>query len=382
MTSKPYQLHGWHLSYFTGKVMCYLNYKKIPYVYQQVNFWTLTRTGKRKTGEVVMPLLVTPDEAWLQDSSVMIDYLEALFPQAPVIPHGPVQKFASYLMEAWGDEWWVPIAMHTRWNYPENYALFEREAGNALLPHFPRLLKKRAVAFVANKLRGMLHAVGVRPEQHKMMNEWTINMLDLLEQHFSRHAYLFGDAPTIGDFGLVGTMYGHLGRDPWPARVLVAPRPHLRAWIDRMSTGKIASGSLLAEDKIAPTLVPIFKAICAEFIPMVAAINEQLKTVQAKIPAGKTLPRRLDEICMPMGNQQFSRVALPYTLWMVQRCLDVLAEMNATDQMKVRLWLQSVGGADLLTLEIPRLRRIGLRVALESGLVQNSTILKTAQGQA
>ncbi|MFZ6745803.1 glutathione S-transferase family protein [Undibacterium sp. JH2W] len=378
MTSKPYQLHGWHLSYFTGKVMCYLNYKKIPYDYQQVNFWTLTRTGKRKTGEVVMPLLVTPDENWLQDSSVMIDHLEARFPRAPVIPTSPVQKFASYLMEAWGDEWWVPIAMHTRWNYQENYALFEREAGSALLPHFPRFVQKRAVAFIASKLRGMLHAVGIRPEQYRMMNEWTINMLDLLEQHFVKHNYLFGDVPTIGDFGLVGTMYGHLGRDPWPARVLVAPRPHLRAWIDRMAAGKAASASLLAEDALAPTLTPVFKIICAEFIPMVAAINQQVKAVQANAPAGKTLPRRLDDISMPMGGQQFSRVALPYTLWMVQRCLDQLAAMNTVEQAKVRQWLQSVGGADLLTLEIPRLRRVGLRVAIEAGQTSNVVKLKTA----
>ena len=374
MTTKPYQLHGWHLSYFTGKVMCYLNYKKIPYVYHQVNFWTLTRTGKRKTGEVVMPLLVTADDNWLQDSSVMIDHLEAAFPQAPVIPQSPVQTFAAYLMEAWGDEWWVPIAMHTRWNYPENYALFEREAGNALLPHFPRFVQKRAVAMIANKLRGMLHAVGVRPEQHKMMNEWTIQMLDLLEQHFAKHPYLFGDAPSIGDFGLVGTMYGHLGRDPWPARVLVAPRPHLRAWIDRMAAGKAASGPLLAEDGIAPTLTPIFKIICAEFIPMVAAINSQLKSVLAQLPEGKALPRRLGDISMPMGKQQFSRAALPYTLWMLQRCLDVMANMSAVEQMQVRQWLQSVGGEALLSLDIPRLRRVGLRVAMEAAAGASSTI--------
>jgi glutathione S-transferase len=378
MTSKPYQLHGWHLSYFTGKVMCYLNYKKIPYDYHQVNFWTLTRTGKRKTGEVVMPLLVTPEGNWLQDSSVMIDHLEAAFPQVAVIPQSPVQKFASYLMEAWGDEWWIPVAMHTRWNYPENYALFEREAGSALLPCFPRFLQKRSVAFVANKLRGMLHAVGVRPEQQKMMNEWTIHMLDLLEQHFAKHHYLFGDAPSIGDFGLVGTMYGHLGRDPWPARVLVAPRPHLRAWIDRMAAGKVATGPLLAADSIAPTLTPIFKIICAEFIPMVAAINSQLKSVLAQMPEGKALPRRLGEITMPMGKQQFSRVALPYTLWMVQRCLDVMTDMSAAEKMQVRQWLQSIGGDALLSLDIPRLRRVGLRVAIEPGLPASAHIQRTA----
>ncbi|MBK6559245.1 MAG: glutathione S-transferase C-terminal domain-containing protein [Comamonadaceae bacterium] len=39
-------------------------------------------------------------------------------------------------------------------------------------------------------------------------------MLDLLDAHFAQHRFLFGERPTLGDFGLVGSMYGHLGRDP------------------------------------------------------------------------------------------------------------------------------------------------------------------------
>ncbi|MCX7226178.1 MAG: glutathione S-transferase N-terminal domain-containing protein, partial [Burkholderiales bacterium] len=119
----PYTLYGWHLSYFTGKVRCYLLHKGIAFTDQPVNMFTLLSTIKRQTGAVVMPVLRTPQGAWVQDSSVIIDQLEAAHPQRPVIPTSPVPRFAAYLLEAWCDEWWVPIAMHTRWTYPENYAL-------------------------------------------------------------------------------------------------------------------------------------------------------------------------------------------------------------------------------------------------------------------
>ena len=115
MAHPSYTLYGWHLSYFTGKVLCYLNYKRIPFVHREVDMTTLMWRIKRKVGAVVVPVLVTPEQQWIDDSSLIIDHLEQRFPDPFVLPPTPAQRFASYLMEAWGDEWWVPIAMHTRW---------------------------------------------------------------------------------------------------------------------------------------------------------------------------------------------------------------------------------------------------------------------------
>lgn len=364
---KRYVLYGWHLSYFAGKARCYLQYKGIPFVDQDVNLFTLTRTIKRKTGEVVMPVLRTPQDEWLQDTSVIIDRLEAQFPDRPVIPATPVQRFAAYLLEAWGDEWWVPMAMHTRWSYPENYALFEREAGAALLPWAPRFLQNRAVATIAASLRGKLHVVGVRPEQFDTLNAWTCDMLDLLDAHFAQHAYLLGERPTLADFSLVGTMYGHLGRDPWPARELVAPRSHLRAWIDRMArapTAAVLRAPLFPDDAIAPTLEPVLRTLLAEYVPLLHGIVEQVQALAPQWPQGKALPRGLKDVEVPMGRGSFRRAALPYTLWMAQRVLDVLHSMPADDQQRVSAWVRSLGGEPLLALKIPHLERRGLRVAL------------------
>jgi len=366
MSKRPLILYGWHLSYFTGKILCYLRYKRIDFEFRQVDMFTLLSRIKREVGAAVMPVVLTPQGKWIGDSSVIIDTYEALCPVDPVVPTTPVQRFASYLMEAWGDEWWVPIAMHTRWTYPENYPLFERDAGSALLPHFPRFLQNRAVAFVANKLRGMLHTVGVRPQQFAVMDAWTDNMLDLFERHFATHDYLFGAHPTMGDFGLVGTMYGHLGRDPWPARELIAPRPHLRAWIDRMANPPAESNKpLLDGDAVAATLEPVYKAIFAEFVPLLEGINAQTKAALPTLKPGHALRRALADVEVTLSTGQYRRTALPYTLWMAQRTLDVYRAMSPDEQAQVRAWALPLGGERFLQMDIPRLRISGVRVAPE-----------------
>ncbi|MGI9132363.1 MAG: glutathione S-transferase family protein [Rhodoferax sp.] len=365
--SGAFVLYGWHLSYFTGKVRCYLHYKGIDFVDQPVDWWTLTRRIKRHTGAVVMPVLHTPQGQWIQDSSVIIDRMEQQFPARSVLPSTPVQRFAAYLLEAWGDEWWVPIAMHTRWSYPENYALFEREAGAALLPHWPHWVRRKAVAYIANTLRGKLHAVGVRAPQTALLMQWTTQMLDRLDAHFALHHYLLGGRPTLADFALVGSMYGHLGRDPWPARVLVAPRQHLRAWIDRMAKPPAAAtlqAELLAHDAVAPTLEPVFRAIFAEFVPLLEGIAQQVQALAPHWPHGKPLPRSLGDVQVPLAGGSFARSALPYTLWMAQRVLDVYHAMPEAEQAQVAAWAQPLGGAPLLALRLPRLEQRGLRVAL------------------
>ncbi len=375
MDSQRFTLWGWHLSYYTGKVLCYLRYKKIPHTHTPVTMWTLMGRIKRKTGSAVMPVLTTPQGEWLQDSSAIIDHLEVLHPGPSIWPDTPVQRFVASLMETWGDEWWVPMAMHTRWSHPENYSAFEAEAGPALLPYFPKWMQRKAVARTASVLRNYLPAVGVRPEQFTVMDRWTDAMLDHLDLHFSQHAYLLGGRPSMGDFGLVGTMYGHFAHDPWPARELIAPRPHLQAWVDRMASRPEKSQSQwsehgwLAEDQIAPSLIPVVASIFQEFLPMVEAINQQVTSLLATWPRAKVLPRSLKDIACPMGQAVFHRAAFPYTLWMVQRTLDLYRSMSIAEQITVRTWLENaVGKSDvdrLLDLKIPRLRRSGLRVVFD-----------------
>lgn len=362
---QTYTLYGWHLSYFTGKALCYLRYKQVDHVLNAVNLFTLTRTIKKKTGAAVMPVLKTPSGEWIQDTSEIIDYIESLHHMNPVTPNTPVQEFASMLLEAWGDEWWVPIAMHTRWNYPENFALFEQDAGKALLPWAPRFLQNKAAQRPAKMLRGMLPFVGIVPEQYNTMNGWTVHMLDALNRHFEQFPFLLGERPSLGDFGLVGTMYGHLGRDPWPKRELIEPRVHLNAWLERMKNPAVhADKLLLGNDEIPASLNPIFKSVFEEFIPMVAQVGELATQYAQQNGLNQRLPRRIGEVTTTMGGKPFKRGALPYMIWMMQRALDCYAHMADSDKHDVRTWLKQHNAEHILRLNLPRVERRALTVAV------------------
>lgn len=363
--SKPFVHYAWHLSYFSGKSRAYLRYKDIPHVEKVIDYYTFAIRAKKRTQAAVMPVIVTPEGEWLQDTSHIIDRLEQRFPESPVVPATPVQRMAAYLLELWGDEWWLPVAMWTRWCHPENYPLFLHDAGTGLLPYFPRFLQNRLGATAANQMRAHLPGLGVVAPQLPTIDRWTRDMLDRLDAHFATLPFLLGDRPSIGDLGLLGPLYAHLGRDPWSKRELIDPRRHVRAWVDRMNQPRPLSGAFLPGDQIPATLQPVFAAMCREMLPMIEGVLRETRAKLADWPVGKPLPRGLGEIEFPMGEGRYRRAAPPYILWMVQRLLDTYRSLPAGDQAKVRAWLAGFDGERLLTLEIPRLRRVGLRVAAE-----------------
>jgi hypothetical protein len=55
---------------------------------------------------------------------------------------------------------------------------------------------------------------------------------------------------------------------------------------------------------------------------------------------------------------------VPFTLWLVQRALDMLTAMPPAEAERVRQWIRDSGGARLLELDIPRLEVAGLTVRM------------------
>ncbi len=365
--SHEYSLYGWHLSFFTGKTRGYLNFKGIPFNDVQVNAFDLLYRIPKKTGATVMPVVKTSDGQWLQDSTMIVEEIEKRHPEPSAKPNTPKQLIASMLIEAWCDEWWIPIAMHYRWSYPENFELFKRDSGKALLPFAPNFVRKPFVNRIANMLRGFLPNVGVIPEQFEMMEAWTHKVLNILEMHFAQHDFLFGNKPTIADFALVGPMYGHLNRDPSPKRDLLDVRPHLQAWVNRVHSGKGGTGTLLANDEVPETLTPIFETIFTEFYPMIEAIVVKLDehVDSDNLKKGDTVARTLGKVSFPMAHGQFSRAGMPYSVWMVQRIVDQYEKLSLLDQISVAEWLEGLGYGNIMNTYLgPQLQRDKLQTRL------------------
>ena len=103
--ASQYTHFGTQVSLFSGKTRAYLNYKNIPFKEVLPSSATIKNELYPATGVRVIPVVKTPDGEYLQDTTHIIDSLEAHFPETSVYPTNPLQKFLALLLELYGDEW-------------------------------------------------------------------------------------------------------------------------------------------------------------------------------------------------------------------------------------------------------------------------------------
>ena len=363
-----YTFYSWEVSYFGGKLRSYLRQKQIPYAEVPPSIWGYYVTLPRHTGVPAIPVLVTPAGEWLQDTSAIIDVMEQRFAQAPILPGTPVLRMLSYLLEMWADELWIPTGLHTRWcHMEENYPFLKKDVSSNLLPGWPAWLQRKAAAKVAGHMAQYLSSTGVVPAQYDILHRWTVQQLDWLEAHFATMPYLLGQRASLADVALMGPLYGHMSRDPWPAQHLINPRPHLKAWIARMNqrpTPSAHSDNFLGDDQVPHTLEPLVRQMLRDLLSYVQGNLHAVQEAVRKKPSLIQLPRFMGSVSHTMLDGRYQRPAMPYILWMAQRMRTAFQSMDAPEQQAVRDWLVREQVASLLDMPLPSLRRNGLGVAL------------------
>ncbi len=361
-------MYGGQASHFAGKLRAYLNYKGVDYVERDPSVLQLLRFQRRLGFRAVPVLELQPDE-FIVDTPLIMDELEKRHPERPVHATTPVQVFASMLLESWFDDGWVGVSMMTRWLHDENWdTLLRTELAKGLLPFLPGFVGQPIVKMtLARYLTGGLAYVGATPGQTDLYSRWALNTLDRLDEHFEHHSYLFGGRPTTADYGLLGTLLGHLNRDPWPRREWMDPRPTLQDWVDFAGKGGAATGELLGGDAVPETVTPIFEGLFAEF-PIylresVSRLNQKIEAEDLK--PGDEISRILPRVEYPMLGKPFKRNPWTYTIWRMQRIQGTFEKMAPQDQEAVRRWCAAMGDEDLPTMDLgPRLTRRGLTAAL------------------
>ncbi|MEL6859966.1 MAG: glutathione S-transferase family protein [Pseudomonadota bacterium] len=360
---EDYKLYSMLVSMYSGKVRAYMNYKRLNYVDKSADIFDMSFRIKSKTGERVLPVVETRSGEWLQDTTIIIETLEERHPEPSIAVPTPIQYAASLLLECWGDEYWLPVAMHYRWSYGENHTFIQDEVSKSTVPFAARTLGRYVAKKATDRLAKAAPIIGFIPEQHDMLEAWTERILDLLETHFNEHDYLFGGRPTIADFSLLASFFGHLDRDPAPKRILMSKRPKLAAWVERTHSGYGAQGDLLPGDAVPETLSPILQCMFTEFFPMVASYRDVLlaHVNEHRLGPGDPVPRFLKPASFPMGNHTFKRSAMPYTLWMMQRARNKCLAVDAASQGKVEDWLTKTFGTGITSMDFgPTLERSGL----------------------
>jgi glutathione S-transferase len=343
-----YRLISAENSVFSGKTRAYLRFK-----HQQgdlgpgfedilVTPELIEKLLVPRSGSPALPQLEAPDGRWLQDSSEIIDALEAEHTGLSVVPDArsrPRQRLATYLLELLADEWLIVAACWERWFFSEDgrapsHRAFNEQQWGAIFGVGQSGLARRAAgarffedAFGISQARSNprgpfagLIQLGCTDATEPAWRDSLHRVLQALERHFDTHDYVLGGRPSLGDFGLLGPLYAHFYRDPVPGFALRVFFPLVCEWVERTNgegclgarrygqklysvaadgslegrCGTSDEGDWLAEDAVPETLMPVLRTFFEEMWPFLKASIEALQRYveSAEHTRGEELPRK------------------------------------------------------------------------------------------
>jgi glutathione S-transferase len=314
-----YILYGGDHSYFTGKVRPYLRYKNLNWEEQTATREVYKTIILPKIGAPIIPVMETADGHYVQDTTEIIDFLEERHPESSIYPEGPAQRLAALLFELLGDEWLMIPAMHYRWSVLEDqHEFIMLEFGRLSIPDATREEQLAVGEKTCKPFRGSIGVLGINEATVPGIEEAYLAFLDQLNKHFTEHDFLLGSRPSIGDFGLMGPLYAHLGRDPVPLAIMRERAPKVYEWVQRMNNPVPLSGEFLADDAIPETLIPILQTQCRDqFSDVLSVIKHNAKWLKEN--PGSNIPRHLGMHRFHYGSAQGERMISSYAQWMFQR---------------------------------------------------------------
>jgi glutathione S-transferase len=269
-----YRVFGAEMSPYSVKVRSYFRYKGIPHQ------WILRNAKSEKDYTKyarlpIVPLVVTPQDVGIQDSTPIIDKMEMLFPRPSIDPDDRVANFVSALIEEFGDEWGNKWMFHYRWTREVDQLSSAGRIARMRAPlanddeHAAMVLQIRA------RMAERLWFVGSNEVTAPQIETGFKQMLALLQRHLEGRLYLFGGRPAYGDFGLWGQFY-ELWTDPTAGALIEGNAPHVLDWVHRMLWPR-AEGPFEPWETLQDTLMPILAGqVGAQFMTWTAANEKAL----------------------------------------------------------------------------------------------------------
>ena len=348
--SGTYRFYAAEISYFSAKVRPALRAKRVPYIEMLPTADAYKNVIRPRTGLAMIPVVVTPEDETLQDSSDILDALDARFPEPAFIPTTAVQRMVALLVEIYADEFLMLPGLHYRWSFPESETKARADFG-ASTGDFARANR------FADQIKMFTRMVGVMPETIPAIEAHTRDLLALLETHLAVHPYVLGNKPSLADCALLGPLYPHLYLDAVPGRLLRETAPRVCHWIERMNhLDPDAFGTWLPGDEIAPTLRPLTALIGRDAAPIVLDVIRAFDAWADTAPlSDEPIPRIVGTHPTTLGGVTFERVTTTYTPWMLQRVRDAYLALSEADRTRVDRIVAGTG-CEALLAHTPRHR--------------------------
>ena len=282
--TRPYRIFGAELSPYSIKVRSYFRYKGIPHEWRRrspANQDEFRRYAKLP----LVPLVVTPDDRGMQDSTPILEAMEAQYPAPSIHPDDPTAAFVSVLLEEFGDEWGNKWMFHYRWARPADQESGARRIAQGMNPDADEGPLKAMTAQIKERMVPRVWFVGSNEQTAPQIEQSFLDTVDLIEAHLDGRDYLFGGRPAFGDFG-VGFQMHQAWTDPTPGALLEERAPRTVAWVKRL-VDPTANGDFEDWESLAPTLMPLLEQqVGGIFLPWSVANADAIATGQDEFSVG------------------------------------------------------------------------------------------------
>jgi glutathione S-transferase len=373
---RPYILWGTPHSLYTGKARCCLIKKGLAFVERCPSHPDYKTRVRPAVGLVAFPVLETPEGQFIQDSTEIVSYFELLGmgdSATHMAPPTPVQRTVARLIDGFGLEGMLQVAMHYRWSYRETQELFlQTEFGRGLYAGADREARRAAGRRVMDFFSSSLPALGITKETGPAIEAAYEELLEALDIHFQSYPYVMGWRVSIADLGLIAPLYAHLGRDPYPAALMKRRAPNVARWVERMQLPNTPDGEFaphdadwLPDDEIPETLEPVLALIFKDWGPQLGAdiaSYQHWLSARPDLKAGDRIHFNEDRVVHPSVGMvsypwrgvQMQRASAVHGLWLFQVAQRVAQSMPADAAQKLAALLMRTGGQDVMALALPR----------------------------
>ncbi|QIB49818.1 glutathione S-transferase family protein [Pseudomonas sp. OIL-1] len=343
-------LYGLPHSLYTGIARSYLRTQGIAYLELPPAHADFVERILPTIQRSIVPVLETPDGEIIQDSLDIIDHFERQGVPYPAYPEGPLQSVLAIILQYYGSQAMLRHAMHYRWSYLEQQETFLRHA-------FATGSDAARAETIMARMQSYLPALGVNAETIPLIEQSFENLLDILEAHFAQHPFLFGGRPSVADYGLIGPMFAHLGRDPVPSDLMKRRSPNVFRWVERMTAPGLDTPDFpgygtdfITEDAIPSTLEPLLKQVAEEIFPELTAkfecmdaLIDKLQPEDGQPVAAKAHQRHVGQVETRFRGAPITSGVAPYSMYILRRADQLLEQAGDADRSKVQAYLQRFG---------------------------------------
>ena len=261
-----YVVYGGELSYFTRKLTAALDFYGVPYELRaklaDVRDEVETRSGTHQ-----VPVLHTPDNWMVGDTTPLLELLDARHPDRRLFPAGPLGVLV-HLVEEYFDEWVARTMVHYRWHYPRSaeFAALRMAGGDA-----------EAAARIAAWGPRACRATGTESEGQRQAAEGEYRrILGAAERQLADTPHLLGQRPCAADCIVLGGLRAHTNMDPDPKETLAA-FPRVVAWAERDAAQWHGQGDLAAFPESTAFARFVLDELREHYLPVLAANVDALR---------------------------------------------------------------------------------------------------------